>query len=77
MEATEKIISIMTRWRLCDFMRGDQITSGESQSVYCPSDLRERTHWRAFYRRRLSKNSSACEQEECEGEKHPHQGDTR
>jgi hypothetical protein len=69
MVATEKIISIMTRWRRCDFVRGDQIVSEDSLECQPPFVLEERTHCRAFNRRRLSKHSSACEQEECEGEK--------
>jgi hypothetical protein len=67
MEATEKIISIMTRWLLCDAVLGYQIANGESQECRSPSVLGQPAHGRSFSRRRLSKHSRACEQEESEG----------
>ena len=42
MEATEKIISIMTRWRRSDAACGDQIASGDSQE--CRTSSVEGTH---------------------------------
>ena len=33
MEATEKIINIMTRWQRCNFVHGDQITSEDAWGV--------------------------------------------
>ena len=64
MEAIGKIISIMTRWRRCDAVHGDQITRGNSEEYRAPSVLGERTHVCPFSLKRSLKYSRASEQEE-------------